>query len=496
MDILLMALPDIVFIYPTKIITTPNLALSSLAANLDKRHNVKVADLVLKRKNVKGAIKEALDRTKPHIVGLSAMTFQYSTALKIAKFIKAVHSHIKIALGGYHATLMYKEITQSKDGAYFDLIFRGESDLSFNEAMTKLEDGEDLKSVDGLSFKKDGKFIHNKKRELENLDRIKLPDRNARLWNECNVLRVPFDLIESSRGCLLSCNFCNIRKMYGKSYRTYETQRVIKDIENAKKAGTGMLLFTDDNITADVGKFEHLLDEIITHGHNDIIYGVQASSTGIASSERLVQKMSRAGFAIVYLGMENASKQNLKALNKGDIVKKSEQAVKFLRRNNILVVAGLIIGNPDDDYDSIEKTIKFASDLKCDFEGIQFLVPYPKTEIRKKLAEGDLLVNKDNFNLYNGAFASANTRYLSHRQLEFIKFKLANKYFKKMEVGTFKAFLKRRTASLRLLRGGISLLPEMIGIFLLGKIRRIFSTEYKIFKKDKQKMLKLNEFNI
>jgi radical SAM superfamily enzyme YgiQ (UPF0313 family) len=391
---------------------------------------------------------------------------------------------------------MYKEIADSIDGEYFDLIFRGESDLSFNEAVNKIEDGKDLNSVPGLSFKENGKFIHNKKRELENLDLVKLPDRSKRLWNNCNVLKVPFDLIESSRGCMNSCNFCNIRKMYGKSFRAYAARRVIKDIENAKKAGTGMLLFTDDNITADVEKFENLCDEIIKHGHNDVIYGVQASSTGIASSERLVKKMSAAGFAIVFLGMENASRKNLKELNKGDIVNKSEQAVKFLRKNNILVVAGLIVGNPDDDYESIEETIKFASDLMCDFEGIQFLVPYPKTGIRKKLTESGLLVNEDNYSLYNGAFANAKTKHLSDEQVEFIKFKLTEKYFKKMEVGTFKAFLKGKKASLKLLKGGISLLPEMAGIFVLGKIRGLFSSEKKMYMINKQNMLKLNEFNI
>jgi len=100
MNILLIAMPDVSPGYPTILVKPPNLALQSIAGNLDKRHNVKIADLVLKRKNVKKAIIEAINRMNPEIVGLSAMTFQYFTAAKIASFIKKLNPNIKIALGG------------------------------------------------------------------------------------------------------------------------------------------------------------------------------------------------------------------------------------------------------------------------------------------------------------------------------------------------------------------------------------------------------------
>ena len=323
MNILLLSMPDICTGYPTKVLMAPNLGLSSLAGNLNKKHNVKIADLVLHRNNIKEAVEESLEKTRPHLVGLSAMTFQYKTALKIAAFIKKSNPAIKTALGGYHASLMFREIADSRDASYFDFLFRGESDLSFNETVNILDDGGDLKAVDGLSFKRNGEFVHNGKRKLEDLNQIELPDRNVRLWNYFNVLKVPFDLIEFSRGCLMSCNFCNIRSMYGRSFRTYETNRVMRDIESAKKLGIKVLFFVDDNITIDVKKFEHLCDEIIKNGHDDLLYAVQASSVGIASSERLVNKMARAGFKLVFLGIENPSKQNLKNLNKGDIIEKS-----------------------------------------------------------------------------------------------------------------------------------------------------------------------------
>ena len=80
--------------------------------------------------------------------------------------------------------------------------------------------------------------------------------------------------------------------MYGKTFRKFEIQRVIRDLENAKRNGTRVLFFADDNITLDVSNFEHLCDEIIRNGLNDLIFITQVSSQGLSSSERLAEKMA------------------------------------------------------------------------------------------------------------------------------------------------------------------------------------------------------------
>ena len=167
-----------------------------------------------------------------------------------------------------------------------------------------------------------------------------------------------------------------------------------------------------------------------------------------------------------------------------------------MRENGIVLAGGLIIGNPGDDYESIEETFKFARDLKIDFCGIQFLVPYPKTAIRKKLLESGLLINKDNYKLYDGGFAIARTKYLNEKELRLIKYKLAKKYFKNRKVNTFTALMKHKKTSLKLFKGGVRLLPDLISFLLFGKIKRLFLNENKIVNLHLRKKLKANEFNI
>ena len=496
MNILLMGMPDICFGYPTEILTTPNLGLSSIAANVDKRHRVKIADLVLKRKDVKGAIEQALNMTTPQLVGLSAMTFQYKTALKIAAFIKRRNPEIIIALGGYHATLMFEEIAESPDGDHFDLIFRGESDLSFNEAVNALEDDRDLSLVDGLSFKRNGKFIHNKPRKLEDLSQIELPDRSARLWNDFGVLKVPWDMIEFSRGCLMTCNFCNIRNMYGRSFRAYDVERVLRDIEQLKKSGIKMALFSDDNITSYPKRLANLCDAIIQSGHNDMIFGVQVSAIGIASSEELVKKMAKAGFRFAFLGVESASKKNLAELSKGDIVDKSKMAVQYLQENDFMTTGGFIIGNPEDDYQDLEETYKFAKSLKTDFTAVQILVPYPKTGIREKLMRQGLVVCPDDFEMYDGGHPIVKTTYLDENQLFSARYIFGKKYLHVRVVNVFRAIWKFRKDSFPFVKGSIKLIPKAINAMLSGWIKRLFLSEKQMVDQHMQRVLNVNKFNI
>lgn len=496
MKILLMAMPDICMGYPTQMLTTPNLGLSSLAANLDDKHQVRIADLVLKRKNLREAVEQALERTKPDLVGLSAMTFQYRTAAKVAAFIKRRNSGIKIALGGYHATLMYEEIVQSPEAVHFDFIFRGEADLSFNEAVDALERGRDLRTIDGLSFKRNGEFIHNKKRELEDLCQIKIPRRNARLWNSFSVLKVPWDMIEFSRGCLMSCNFCNIRNMYGRSFRTYAIQRVMEDIASAKKMGIKMLFFADDNITMDSRRLEDLCDAIIQNGHDDLIYGAQASAIGIGSSAKLVEKMARAGFKQVFLGIENPSRKNLERLNKGNIVEKSIQAVRYLKDCGFIISSGFIIGMPEDDYQEIEETFQFAKELDTDFPAVQILVPYPKTEIRQRLMEEGLIADQDHYERYDGGYPTVRTKFLSQEDLFYARYRFAKKYLKPRAFSVFKVLLRYRSTSLPFIRGATGLIPIVMNSLVVEKTKQLFLKEEQMVGRYMDKVLHLNDFNL
>jgi anaerobic magnesium-protoporphyrin IX monomethyl ester cyclase len=487
-----MSMPDISPFYRPWKILSPSLGIASIAGNLDSRHHIGLADLVLKRKNLKNAVDEALKRIKPELVGLSALTFQYDSAVRVARYIKTVAPDTKIALGGYHATVMYQEISESSESDFFDFIFRRESENSFNDTVDALEKGSDMTSIPGLSFKENGHFIHNKKRELEDLDKIALPARRSRIWKGYHNFGLQFDTIESSRGCLMNCSFCSIRQMYGKSFRIHNISRVIEDIRIAKSLGTRALFFTDDNLTQDVEHFSQLLDQIIAYKHNDLTYSIEASSTGIVRSEKLVKKMAQAGFRFIFLGIENVSQKNLNSLKKGDILENSIQAIHMLKQHGLYVVALMILGNPDDDIGNIEENFKFASKMDVAMHD-QILTPYLKTELRRELLAQDLIVNPYDYKLYNGHFANVKTKHLSAEELDRIKYQMVQRY----SGSHFKiSWEMRNQVPKEILYFGLKRIPLIAKDLVIHRFQQAFMNKEKRFRIDYQRCIEENHFNL
>lgn len=487
MKILLCSMPDTVPQFSAKTWRAPNLAISSIAGNIQSHHEIALADLILKRKTLLSSIRDIIKDYQPDIVGLSAMTFQFNTAQRIADFIRGSQPNIKIAIGGYHATLMYEEIASSDKGKVFDYIIRGEGETTFREVLDAIEGKQRRENIPGLSYQDNGNFIHNMPRPLENLDTLPLPRRDVRIWNGYLFSGKALDMVETSRGCTMTCNFCSMNQMYGRTFRIYSFERVMLDLTNAKKAGAKYIAFADDNITLNVKRFESLCDAIVAAGHNDLCYIVQASTTGIASSPTLAQKMARAGIQIVFLGIENVSERNLKMMNKGNLLEKTKKAIEYLHNNNILIVGGMILGHPEDKEEDIAQNFEFFDKANIDFYGEQIITPYPKTGMRDILIKEGLVTNSYDYSKYNGFWANVKTKYLSSEDLQFLRWKYKRKY---------STFFKT-TPVFKTIFPGVNLLR----IFILRPYYRIKNfisslgkTEHDIFKRDMRKFIETNNF--
>lgn len=488
MNVLLLSMPDCAPYFNAKRWKPPSLAMASIAGNIASHHNVHIADLILRRNEIKDIIPELIHTYTPDVVGLGAMSFQFETARKIATLIKTTDNRVKTILGGYHATLMYQELSVGSDSEYFDFFFRGEGDIGFNEFLEALEGNRGFDTIQGLSYRLNGSFVHNPPRPLEDLHKIRIPDRSKRIWRGYHYYGFTLEVIESSRGCTMPCNFCSMDKMYGKNFRAYEIERVIRDIGNAKEYGANCFIFADDNFALNVPRFENLCDAIVGAGHNNVRYIIQASSVGIASSETLVEKMARAGFKIVFLGIENVSEENLKRMKKGRILEKTKIAIKRLHDYNIMIVGGMILGHPDDKEDDIAQNYNFFRKNNIDFLGDQILTPYPKTGAREEMLQLGLVTNVNDFTKYNGFWANIRTYHLSSEDLQFFRWR-NNKEYSSI-VCTTPAFIKNYPMAY-LYRAYIQRPFRRIKNLLLG---RNGVDEKELYRQDMEKAVALNKF--
>lgn len=414
MKILLLAMPDAANNFH-RIVKVPNLGLCSIAAHLTK-HEVRIADLVLVHKNIRPWLKELLAEFRPGLIGISSMSFQYKSALEVMAICREAAPGAKIVVGGYHATLAHAELTCG-DAAPFDFLVRGEGEQALPALAEALEGSRELASVPGLSWLRNGLFIHNPPCELLDVRHLPLPDRDARVLDHFTYFGRKMDCVETSRGCTMPCTFCSITGMYGSSFRCYAIDRVIADLKVLQGRGTETVLLVDDNITLDAVRFRKLAEAIADHGLNGMEYLVQASVAGIVSDPGLIPALARANFSMVFLGIEAVQMKNLRLFQKGDIREKTEEAVSRLRRHDIGVMGGFIIGNPDDSREDIREVFRAARRLRIDLPYVQCVTPYPGTRIREELLEAGLVTNPCDLSRYTGFICNVRTRSLTNRQL-------------------------------------------------------------------------------
>jgi anaerobic magnesium-protoporphyrin IX monomethyl ester cyclase len=432
MNILLLSMPDSFEHMPVVAIRMPNGALTSIAGNIDSHHRVAVADLILTQQSVRTTVEKLVAQLDPQILGLSVMTFQRKTALKIINLVRKLKPQIKVVVGGYDPSLAPESYMAGTSGV--DFIVRGEGELTFRELVRALEAGRPADAIPGLVYRENGEWRNNPARAVHGLDNgeIRLPRRAARVLSGYTMLGKQVDVIETSRGCTFDCSFCSIIAMRGRNFYTYTFDRVLADIRDAREHGARMLFMVDDNITLNVHRFEALCQAIIQARLNDIEYIVQGMTSAIANhGETLAPLMRKAGFKYVFLGIENILEDDLEFLrasaknrarergqNTGNATLK---AIEYLHRNKMYVVGGLIVGNPNDTRESINANMEFARRY-VDWPYIQHPTPYPGTPMTGDFRRRNLIVN-ERVEEYDGTTAVVRSEGLEAAEIEFLRWR-------------------------------------------------------------------------
>jgi radical SAM superfamily enzyme YgiQ (UPF0313 family) len=431
-------MPDSFEHTPALTMRMPNGALASLAGNAGPEHDVAVADLILVQDRVLPTIDRLMREHDPDVVGLSVMTFQRRTALRLIRRIRAIKPTVTVVAGGYDPSLASESYEAPSSGV--DVIVRGEGELTFRALLRALASRQtgrrgEVSHIPGLCYRAapGAGFTHTPSRPVSRLDGdLELPNRAARVLAGYTFLGRPIDIVETSRGCTYDCSFCSIIEMRGRNFHTFDFTRVLADIADARARGARAIFLVDDNITLNVARFEALCQAIIDAGLNDMHYLVQAMTSSIAShGARLAPLMKKAGFLYVFLGIENildedlaflrASAKNAQREGGRQVGNATIQAIDALHRSGLSVVGGIIVGNPDDTQASIEANLEFAKRY-VDWPYIQHPTPYPGTPMTEDFRRRGLIVN-DRVEEYDGTTAVVRTEHLAADDIEFLRWR-------------------------------------------------------------------------
>ncbi len=375
---------------PQTDIITPPLGLEYIAAYIKDIADVRIIDHRLESVNLKD-IEKAIEQFQPSYVGISwNFSSQIDITHRIANIAKTLGC--RTVVGGWHPTLVPSEALEFPS---IDIVVRGEGEITFGELIKNNSPN----GVLGLSYKKDGKQMHNPDRELMNLKHIRFPARHFRsraAKKTYNFFGIPVDCIETSRGCPYSCNFCCIHHFHREKYRQHAIRNIIKELHSNEIRNRASLIYIiDDNFVVNPKFVMELCDAIIKSRINKY-FMTQARVDTIVNHPEVFEKMAEAGFIYLFLGLESFSDETLEKLNKQIEFKQIKSALKILHDLGFIVHGNIILGaNLEDTKQDIESTIEIAKDMDVDLLTYSLLTPFPGTKLWEQVLSEDLFLTRD-----------------------------------------------------------------------------------------------------
>lgn len=200
---------------------------------------------------------------------------------------------------------------------------------------------------------------------------------------------LPVSLLQFSRGCPYSCDFCASSVYFHHTHHHRAVREVIREIE-AQERHT--LFFVDDNIVSHRTAAKELFRELIPLN----VRWVSQASIDMTSDPELLELMVRSGCVGNVIGFESLDRRNLHTMHKqasliGGYDSYAPQ-LAILRQYGLQTWAAFTIGHDYDTVESIERTLNFALEQKFTFAAFNVLMPYPTTPLYRRLhAEGRLL---------------------------------------------------------------------------------------------------------
>jgi radical SAM superfamily enzyme YgiQ (UPF0313 family) len=389
------------------------MGLGYLAAVLEQNgYEVEVIDCQASKLNYDGYRKEIAKKPRD-IVGLTAATRLYNSALQLIQITKEVHPNCLTLIGGPHVT--FWDDKALKECPQLDVVFRREAEYSLLEFVQKVEAGEPFTDIAGTTCRKGDGFIRNPDRPyIENLDELPFPARH--LW-DLESIRKAEDMfyLSTTRGCVYWCEFCCAVRMFGRKYRMRSVKNVVDELEYLHKTyGGKYYTFTDDAFTVDQARTEELCNEIKKRG---LKVKWNAGTRVDMVTKELLQKMKDAGCVSVWFGVESGSQTVLDNMHKGISTEQTKKAVGWVIELGLKPTPNVLLGFPGETKESAWKTIKFAEEISPDdIAYFNVATPYPGTPMYDMVVANGWLKITD-FDYFDAVTPLFETSTMSRKEL-------------------------------------------------------------------------------
>jgi radical SAM superfamily enzyme YgiQ (UPF0313 family) len=360
-----------------------------ILASAIPQHDVKILDMRLDEIS----LQKEIETYRPDVVGAGCVTAGYYECIKVLKETKAVNPKITTIVGGHHPSVMPKDFVKD----FIDFIVIGEGEKTFPELINSLELKKDISSVKGVAIPEDEGLMFTEERPLIDINEMPTPRRELTSKYHHRYFRGtwrPIACIIGSRGCSFRCNFCCQWMLNRGKYRVRAPEIVVDELA---KIEAPFVIFIDDNSWEDLEWVEQLYLKV-NEARIRKKYQIFARSDLIIRKPSLIEKWREIGLKAVLLGFESFNDEDLKKLNKRNIVSKNNEAANILKANGVDVI-GYFMVDPSYTEEDFKRLIEYVHYLDIDQPIFSILTPFPGTKLYDEVKDQ---IITDNYEYFDG----------------------------------------------------------------------------------------------
>lgn len=305
--------------------------------------------------------------------GFPSMKIDSETARQISDISKEIH----ISTFGVAPTLLKESFfafsTWGFDIHFDSIVVGGEPALGYEELVSCIEI-------------KDNAVIESSMKKVKAID-----TQLARPLFNHSLYKSPFTgqnatYIEGTYGCPFRCNFCVVPVLYEGRFSKRKPGDIINEFQYViENNNVSQITLWDEGTTFQKSFIKELCDGLIElrksrdKRFQNFVWTTR--STTALLDEEIVEKMSRSGLSGITLGIESFSDAVLEKVEKIISVDSNYEAIRLLKKYDIISIGHFILGHLQDSKQTIEYTIESAVNSELNFAQFYCAVPYPGTKL-------------------------------------------------------------------------------------------------------------------
>jgi hopanoid biosynthesis associated radical SAM protein HpnJ len=312
-------------------------------------------------------------------------TPSFGSDVRVAEALKGANPSLRIGFVGAKVAVEPEE--SLRRGAAIDFVARNEFDFTIRE----IAEGRDFPDVAGISWRdRAGAIVHNPDRPiLEDMDRLpfvtEVYKRDLRIEDYfIGYLLHPYVSLYTGRGCKSRCTFCLWpQTVGGHRYRVRSPGHVAEEIRLLKSYFPQVreVFFDDDTFTDNLPRAEAIAREL---GRMGVVWSCNAKANVPRTTLKVLKDN---GLRLLLVGYESGNQQILHNIRKGMRIEVARQFTKDCHELGIRIHGTFILGLPGETKETIEETIRFATEINPHTLQVSLAAPYPGTMLYRQAVE-------------------------------------------------------------------------------------------------------------